>query len=142
MPDFGERSRENLLTVHPDLRAIAYAAIARIDFAVIEGHRGEGRQNELFKAGMSKQQYPNGNHNTWPSLAFDFVPWPFEGTDADWLDSARFKSASDILIEEGEKVGIVLFWGGNWKSLSDTDHIQMVSKNGVEYPKTFKIVDP
>lgn len=142
MPAFGTRSQANLAGCHPDLVQVANAAIQRIDFAVIEGHRGQGRQNALCAAGESKEQYPHSAHNCSPSLAFDYVFWPFDGSDKAWADDAAFKAVADVMIEEGAKLGIVLLWGGNWKSLGDTDHIQLVSKNGVPYPKTYKTVDP
>lgn len=142
MPAFGERSKANLAGCHPDLQTVANAAIQRIDFAVIEGHRGQGRQNAMHAEGKSDEEYPHGRHNTWPSLAFDFIFWPFDGSDAAWANDAAFKAVADVIIEEGAKLGIVLLWGGNWKGLNDTDHIQLVSKNGVPYPKTYKTVDP
>jgi len=139
---FGPRSLKNLSTCIPDAQMVANAARLRIAFVVIEGHRGKSRQNEMYAEGLSAKQYPDGNHNTSPSLAFDYIFQPFIGTDADWKNDAAFKTVADIIIEEAAKLGIVAVWGGSWKGLNDTDHVQLVSKNGVPYPKTYKTVDP
>lgn len=138
MPTFGAVSRRNLSTCHPDLVEIAEAAIERIDFQVREGHRGKHLQDMYFRQGKSKVQYPNGNHNTWPSLALDFVPWPFDDTARAWSEEGRFQAVFDALNKEAAKRGIKLSWGGTWKSLHDIPHVELVSKNGKKYPKTYK----
>lgn len=138
MATFSKRSSVNLTTCNPDLQAIAKNAITRINFVVIEGYRGKVAQDEAFAAGTSLLKYPAGYHNVWPSLAFDFIPFPFDWSEKSWNDIAPFKAIADILIEEAEKLGIVGVWGGNWERLVDGDHFQIVSKNGLLYPKTYK----
>jgi peptidoglycan LD-endopeptidase CwlK len=135
VPIFSEFSKKNLLTCHPDLRQIAEAAIARIDFMVTEGHRNKEKQEEAFLNKTTKVHYPNSMHNTFPSLAFDFVPFPFGWTDKDWNDIKRFQAVRDILAEEAGNLGIEILWGGAWGW--DSPHIELISRGGVKYSLTY-----
>jgi peptidoglycan L-alanyl-D-glutamate endopeptidase CwlK len=135
MSEFGSGSRSNLKTCHPDLIKIAEEVIKSIDHSITEGHRGREKQNQAFKDGNSKVEYPNGMHNTWPSLALDFVPWPFNWK-SDWNDKARFREIWEAYKAEGKRFDIELRWGGSWGW--DSPHIELVSKEGIAYKKTFK----
>jgi peptidoglycan L-alanyl-D-glutamate endopeptidase CwlK len=141
MPYFGERSRKNLSTCHPDLLLLSLKVIKEIDFAVIEGHRGEARQNILAGTGKSKVIYPKSYHNTWPSLALDYIPWPFDATPEAWEDEKRFKKIADIFKETAIPYEIELLWGGDWRGLHDLGHIQLMSKNFTPYEHGYKVVD-
>jgi peptidoglycan L-alanyl-D-glutamate endopeptidase CwlK len=111
---FGSRSRDALATCHRDLQAIAREAIQLTDFSVLEGHRGEDRQNALVEAGKSWTRWPHGKHNASPSLAFDFSPYP-----VDWNDLSRFTYLSGVMIGIGHGMGIRLRYGGDWNSNGD-----------------------
>ena len=52
----GERSRQRLGGVHPDLRRVVELAIGitEVDFTGLEGRRDEARQRQLVEAGASK----------------------------------------------------------------------------------------
>lgn len=76
MYQFSKSSLEKLSSCHPDLQALAKECIKYRDCTVIEGHRGEEAQNKAYREGKSKLQYPNGKHNSYPSMAFDFAYWP------------------------------------------------------------------
>jgi hypothetical protein len=141
MPIFGKFSQTNLISCHPDLQEIAKRAIVKIDFQVRDGHRGQGQQEKLFNEGLTMQHFPNSYHNNWPGLAFDYVPFPFDDTDEAWRETDRFKAVFDALSVEAYNMDIVLFWGGEWTRLNDIDHVQLVSKNGIMYPKMYKMVD-
>jgi hypothetical protein len=141
MPILGKRSLNNLNSCIEDARLVADEAVKRIDFAVIEGHRGKLKQDAYYEQGFSEKKYPDGKHNTYPSLAFDFIPWPFDDTKEAWEDIPRFKAIADIFIEEAEKLGIVISCGVYWKDSWDADHIQFESKNGIPYPKTYESID-
>ena len=136
MPEFGIRSDANLATCIEDAQMLANEVVAEVDFCVIEGHRGKIRQNLAFKNGVSKVQYPNSEHNPFPSHALDFIPWPFDGSLESWNDTARFKAVADKFKEKAKAHGISIMCGIDWGW--DAGHIQFESKNGVPYPKTFK----
>jgi len=119
MPKFGERSSNNLKSVHADLQIIMNEAVKHFDFTVLEGHRTVERQNELFHQGKSKIDGIKklGKHNHLPSLAVDVAPYPI-----DWNDKPRFyylagliKGIASELLAKGE-ISHRVRWGGDWDS--------------------------
>ncbi len=90
MPKFGTASSKRLASCHPDLITIFSAVIRRIDCIVIEGHRKEKRQNELYRTGKSQVQWPNSKHNTLPSMAVDVAVYHPERPHIHWSDADEF----------------------------------------------------
>lgn len=133
MPTFGERSRRNLDTCHPDLQRVAERAIKAFDFAVIEGHRNEQRQNELFAQGphVTKAKWPDSRHNSDPSEAFDLAPYPVE-----WKDHERFAQLAGVIMAAAYEEGVEIRWGGDWdrdtkttdEKFRDRPHFELVRK--------------
>ena len=109
MPSFGRRSRERLATCRPDLQRVLNRAIEVYDFTILDGHRTEERQREVFERGMSKVQWPNSKHNSLPSLAVDIAPWPI-----DWRDLNRFYFLAGVVHSAAADEGVTLRWGGDW----------------------------
>ena len=76
---------------------------------------------------------PNSKHNTNPSDAFDFMPYP-----VDWKDTKQFSYIAGIIIGIGLAKGIVLRWGGDWNQngkinderFLDFGHIEFVRMLG------------
>lgn len=114
MPNFSARSWAQLDTCHPDLRGLFSEVIRHFDCTVIEGHRGQDAQDEAFRTGRSRVQWPNGKHNRQPSLAVDVAPYPI-----DWQDVERFYYFAGVVMGIARTRGIPLRWGGDWDS--DTD---------------------
>lgn len=142
MAMFSKFSENNLSSLHPDLQLIHRNSISRIDYRIQEGHRGQSRQHLAKIKKFSKADYPYSMHNTWPSLASDIVPWPFDYSEKSYNNNSLFKPIIDIIKEEARKLGIVLNCGIDWRGGWDKPHIELVSRNGVKYRKTFKINDP
>lgn len=140
MATFGKFSEKNLSSLHPDLQAIHRNAILSIDYRIQEGHRGKVRQNLAKAKGFSKASYPYSLHNTWPSLASDIAPWPFDYSEKSYNDASLFKPIVGVIKKEAQKLGIKIRCGFDWGW--DNPHIELVSKNGIKYQKTFKAVDP
>lgn len=111
MPSFGSRSRLMLDQCDSRLVELATAAIKHVDFSVIEGHRDKERQNMLLNSTppLTKVSWPNSKHNSLPSLAFDFAPYPI-----DWAYTERFAWVAGILMGIAKERGIPLRWGGDW----------------------------
>ncbi len=87
------------------------------DIALLEGYRDEAKQNKYFDDGTSKLRWPDGQHNTYPSLAVDFRPYPMPGAEnMQWAALAYIASAA-ILIAKEE--GVTLRWGGDWNRNGD-----------------------
>ena len=109
MPKFGRKSKERLATCHEDLQKVFNEVIKYVDCSVLEGHRGEERQNRFVDEGKSKVRFPNGRHNAMPSNAVDITPYP-----VDWDDRERFHLFAGFVIGVARGMGITLRWGGDW----------------------------
>jgi peptidoglycan LD-endopeptidase CwlK len=129
MPRFSKRSTGNLSSCENVLQLLANEAIKVTDFTVICGHRGKKEQDEALASGASSVRFPHSKHNTYPSQAFDFIPYPFPG----WKSSttiARFTEVAQTIkeawlrIPEASREGWKLTWGGDWK-MRDYPHIQV-----------------
>jgi len=125
MPNFSQRSKDNLATCHLDLQRVMLEAIKVADFAVLCGHRGQAAQDEAYATGRSKLLWPNSSHNELPSLAVDLAPWPI-----DWNDSGRFHYLAGVVMTVARQLGVVLEWGGDWQILVDLPHYQIAEVPG------------
>lgn len=76
MPEYGNNSKKNLATCHPDIQLVGKTTIRGYDHHCSEGYRGKEKQNKAFKKGLSKLQYPHGKHNQEPSKAVHWEPYP------------------------------------------------------------------
>jgi peptidoglycan L-alanyl-D-glutamate endopeptidase CwlK len=118
MPRFGSRSRQRLDTCDERLQRVFEEVVEVIDCTILEGERGEERQNFLYDSGQSKVRFPNGKHNSSPSLAIDVAPWPI-----DWENRERFVLFAGYVLGVAKNMGIALRWGGDWNTNWDTqDH--------------------
>tara|TARA_R100000700_G_scaffold30023_1_gene36955 strand:- start:534 stop:926 length:393 start_codon:yes stop_codon:yes gene_type:complete len=109
MPKFGKKSKERLATCDPKLQEIFNEVIKYVDCSVLEGSRGEERQNKLYDEGKTKVRYPNGRHNAYPSLAVDVTPYP-----VDWGDRERQTLFAGFVLGIARGLGIKIRWGGDW----------------------------
>jgi peptidoglycan L-alanyl-D-glutamate endopeptidase CwlK len=116
MAKFGKKSKMVLSTCEKDLQKVFNEVIKHVDCSVIEGHRSEKRQNELFEKGFTKVKYPNGRHNSYPSRAVDVVPYPI-----DWDDRERFHLFAGFVLATARSMGITLRWGGDWNMNFEVD---------------------
>ncbi len=120
MPNYGKRSRKQLGTCHRDLQTIFSAILPYIDHSIIEGTRDEETQNRYFNEGKSKIKYPNGKHNSTPSMAVDVVPYPEGYGDVKKmiLLAGYVMCITEQLYREG-KIEHKIRWGGDWDSDKD-----------------------
>lgn len=119
MYHFGARSRHRLRTCHPDLQGVLGLALSWgvIDFAVLDGHRGEARQEEYFRAGRSRVRWPEGAHNSFPSDAVDVAPWVDGGVP--WEDRRHWDRLAGVVLAAAAQLGVELRWGGDWDGDGD-----------------------
>jgi peptidoglycan L-alanyl-D-glutamate endopeptidase CwlK len=122
MPEFSKTSLNRLDTCHSDLQLIFSEVVRLMDCSVLEGHRDEDRQTMLFQTLFSKVEWPNGKHNTTPSMAVDVAPYPIL-----WEDEGRFAffagwvfCVAANLFENG-KITHALRWGGDWDGDTRTE---------------------
>jgi peptidoglycan L-alanyl-D-glutamate endopeptidase CwlK len=109
MPRFGRKSKERLATCDKRLQDVFNEVIKHVDCSVLEGNRNEERQNKLFDEGKTKVKFPNGRHNSSPSLAVDVTPYPL-----DWSDRERQTLFAGFVLGVANRMGVTLRWGGDW----------------------------
>jgi peptidoglycan L-alanyl-D-glutamate endopeptidase CwlK len=145
--EFGNRSKQNLETCHPDLQLVANEVIkiTRIDFGISEGHRSIQKQQVLYQQGKTTIDgiTRKGRHNYLPSEALDFFVYH---PDLDYRTkmvydkvhmayiAGMFMAIADRLYKEG-RITHRLRWGGNWdmdgviqfdQSFQDFPHIEII----------------
>ena len=109
MPKFGRRSKERLATCDSRLQKVFNEVIKHVDCSVLEGHRGEERQNAFFEEGKTQVKFPKGRHNSSPSNAVDVTPYP-----VDWEDRERQTLFAGFVLGVAKLMGVTLRWGGDW----------------------------
>jgi peptidoglycan L-alanyl-D-glutamate endopeptidase CwlK len=109
MYKFSKRSKDRLSTCDERLQKVFNEVIKHIDCSILEGHRDEERQEQLFKEGKTKVHYPVGRHNSKPSRAVDVTPYP-----VDWADRERQTLFAGFVLGLARGMGINLRWGGDW----------------------------
>ena len=57
----------------------------------------------------SKVRWPNGKHNTVPSMAVDVTPYPVV-----WDDRERQTLFAGFVLATAKVMGLGLRWGGDW----------------------------
>lgn len=124
MPKFSKESLLRLHSLDPELQLILSIVIRKVDFVILEGHRGEHAQNIAFDTGRSKLRWPKGKHNKLPSEAVDIAPY-YPDIRINWNDLVAFgrlmgyvQAVSDSL---GVKLRFGMDWDGDWKTAGSQD---------------------
>lgn len=99
---FSKESMEQWMTVHPKLQELFMAVSEDYDCKIMEGHRGQKKQDEYFFQGLSKVRFPDSKHNSEPSLAVDAGPYPIK-----WPDEHLLK---DMTAAEKEQIARLVRW--------------------------------
>lgn len=129
MAKFSKTSKERLATCDERLQRVLDEAIKYVDFTVLEGHRSNARQQEMFNLRLSKATPGKSKHNAMPSLAVDIAPYPI-----DWKDRERFLAVVFFIKGIASQMGIELRLGADWngnfntidQSFHDLPHIELV----------------
>lgn len=131
-----QRSLQNLAECHDALVIPFLQAYRRLpamyDVGVSEGYRDEETQNEAVRQGRSTLRYPLSKHNSLPSHALDYFPWPDPWREREvW----RFAFFAGAMMTIAGQLQVKLRWGGDWDgdfvqrdhSLIDLPHIELVA---------------
>lgn len=110
MPSFGTTSRERLDTCHDDLSRLFERVVQIVDCKILEGHRNQLRQQQMFDEGKSKVVWPYSKHNQSPSMAVDVAPWPIP---TGWHPHG-FIHLAGVVRGIAAEMGIKIRWGGDW----------------------------
>lgn len=115
-------SRNSLNVYHsidPCLRRIMDRVLHEVaDVSLVSGHRNSDQQDDLYRAGRSKVKWPNSKHNTIPSRAVDFQPYPYPDNEPKLWGSLGYIAGRAMAIAKEE--GVILRWGGDWDGDGDT----------------------
>lgn len=114
MYKFSSKSKAQLLTCHPELQRLFREVIKGYDCTIIQGHRGKEEQDEYFRTGKSKLEWPLSKHNKNPSLGVDVAPYPI-----DWNDLNRFYHFGGYVKGVADQLDINIRWGGDWDGDND-----------------------
>ena len=111
---FGGKSRAQLNTIDPRLRAIAVEVIKIKDHSIIKGHRGEEEQHAAFTSDpqRSKLDWPNGKHNGFPSKAVDVQTYPAPNFEAELREEQLYLLG--LYKGIGHQMGIEIRTGADW----------------------------
>ena len=132
MPSFGSKSKEELYTCDPRLVEVFEEVVKYFDCSVLEGRRNKEKQDEYYRIGRSKVQWPDSKHNCEEpelSKAADVAPYPI-----DWNDLDRFRYFAGFVVGIAATRGITLRWGGDWdrdtdlkdQNFNDLPHFELV----------------
>lgn len=132
MPYFGEKSKKQLKTCSWKLQQVFHEIIKYQDCTVLEGHRIEEIQHANFVKGLSKVDWPDGKHNSYPSHAIDASPYPIpenwgelkkdmtvKQRDNVWKERLKFYQFASIVKFVGKSMGVEIRWGGDWDGDGD-----------------------
>ena len=109
MPRYSRNSKKRLASCDERLQKIFNEVIKYVDCSILEGHRGQEKQDRYFGEGRTKLKFPKGRHNSFPSKAVDVTPYP-----VDWEDRERQTLFAGFVMGIARGMGIVLRWGGDW----------------------------
>lgn len=133
MYQYGKKSKEVLETVDPDIVRVFIKALelGLIDISIIEGIRSQEKQDEYFRIGKSRVQWPNGKHNIEDpddkAEAVDAAP--YVNGDVSWI-KAHCIYLAGIVLAIAEIEGVKIRWGGNWdmdgEPITDQDFQDLV----------------
>jgi len=124
------RSQKALQGIHPDLvkvvvRAHALCEADGRDFIVTDGLRSTAKQRELVRAGKSKTM--RSRHLTGHAVDLCASHGP---KDVSW-DEDDLRAIAAKMKQAATELGVLIEWGGDWKSFVDMPHYQLPWK---QYP--------
>ena len=118
MRSWGKQSQKVLSEL--DSRLVKYLdrALQEVaDISLICGHRNQADQMKAYFSGNSKLMWPKGRHNSLPSKAVDFQPYPMPKDKAKlW---AALAYVAGRIIQMAAEDGVRIRWGGDWDSDGD-----------------------
>ncbi len=131
MPNFSDKSLAKLATSDPRLQRVFHEVVRNFDCTILEGHRNRERQNQMVEEGKSQVRWPDGKHNTVPSMAVDVCPYPIV-----WDDRERQTLFAGYVLATAQAMGVNLRWGGDWdrdtevrdNSFDDLVHFEVVEE--------------
>ena len=118
---YGVQSQLRLDSCEPAIQEVFRSAIRFVDIKIIDGHRSEERQKEMFAEGLTQLRWPDSNHNRSPSRAVDAIPYPFR--QKDWNNIPMFSMFAGLILGIAAEKGIPMRAGIDWnRNLDPSDN--------------------
>lgn len=129
---YGQRSESRFIGVHPELVAVFRDALVLssqdpdpIDWTILEGVRTMARQRQLVAEGASqtmKSRHLSGHAIDAVAIVNGEIVWDI-----------HLQRRINLFVQRAaRKRGVIVEWGGNWKTLVDGPHWQLPWR---EYPR-------
>lgn len=137
MYSFSQRSKNNLLFIHPDLVKVMNEAIKNspIDFIITDGIRSTEEQRKLYNQGRTTpgkivtnaDGVNNKSNHQVKSDGYGYAVdlYPFYNGSAQLNDAKSLKVIADHIKSVAKQLGITIQWGGDWK-FKDYPHFELV----------------
>ena len=118
MPKYSAASLKKLRSVHPLLQILMMEVVREFDNTIVWGHRGKTAQDNYFRSGNSKLEWPNSPHNRTPSEAMDAAP--FVGGKVVW-ESRQCYYFAGFVMAKADALHIPLRTGADWDGDRDVN---------------------
>jgi len=115
---YGDRSKEHLRLLCPELQDIARAAIYYMNLSITGSIRTSAEHDLLLVAGKTKVPFSKTLHSFRPSKAMHLEPFPINHS-ARPKNKARYYYMAGIVQMLAKQFKFRARWGGDW----DSDHI-------------------
>lgn len=137
MYSFSQRSKNNLLFIHPDLVKVMNEAIKNspIDFIITDGIRSTDEQRKLYNQGRTTpgkivtnaDGVNNKSNHQVKSDGYGYAVdlYPFYNGSAQLNDAKSLKVIADHIKSVAKELGVNVQWGGDWK-FKDYPHFELV----------------
>lgn len=114
-------SISRLRTCDIRLQKVVEEVSRRTPIFVLCGFRNKVDQDKAFVEKKSKAPWPKSAHNSTPSMAVDIGPDPL-----DYLNLKAFMALAIIVKAVAKEMNIGIRWGGEFKSLKDYVHWELL----------------
>lgn len=137
MYSFSQRSKNNLLFIHPDLVKVMNEAIKNspIDFIITDGIRSTEEQRKLYNQGRTTpgkivtnaDGVNNKSNHQVKSDGYGYAVdlYPFYNGSAQLNDAKSLKVIADHIKSVAKNLGVTIQWGGDW-TFKDYPHFELV----------------
>ena len=118
MKTWGKTSSKHRQSIDHRLNNVSDRVLQLRDHSIIQGHRIKEDQNAAFDIGTSKLRWPDGSHNSIPSMALDMQPYPMSDDDDTLREDLSYLAG--LYVGIGSEMGLQLRWGGDWDKNGQT----------------------
>jgi peptidoglycan L-alanyl-D-glutamate endopeptidase CwlK len=132
MPKFSTSSKQNLVTVHPDLQTLFLEVITVRDCTIVSGLRSQEEQQALYAKGRTEPgeivTYMDGierrsSHQS--GNAVDVIPYPEKWNAEAMRDFGNFVLGIAAILKKYRLIDHTIEWGGTW-DWKDYAHFELL----------------